>query len=304
MRNIIRLTNDFILRAGVHALPLTIDDLAEICTHLGYSLLPYQRAEEMLRKLEMTQCMELPACTICIGNSKVVLFDSALSTGTRIFAIAHEIGHIVLQHNYSGVVGFTNADSDQEREANTFAFQLIAPLCILRALDITDVGDIESRTLLDHDRAKKVHKALHHYREQPREDDMIKAYGISLPQKKFDFATLLVSLAIFLVAISIFFRVLPDPQPAVTATQDFFAQLRQEQTQQTDEVLAPISSTESTDAVTTETPEQSETVYITHSGQRYHKQNCYHIKNSTTITSIPLSEAIQEGYTACKSCYK
>ena len=47
-----------------------------------------------------------------------------------------------------------------------------------------------------------------------------------------------------------------------------------------------------------------DTVYVTPSGERYHKKSCGHIKKSKTVTAVPLSEAIEEGYTACKSCYK
>ena len=48
----------------------------------------------------------------------------------------------------------------------------------------------------------------------------------------------------------------------------------------------------------------SETVYVTASGERYHKKNCRHIKKSKTVTTVSVSEAKKDGYTACKTCYK
>lgn len=293
MRNIIKLANDFILSTDEHALPLKIEDLNNICKKVGYHLISYQEATHILKKMNVEQYTAFPAFTLVAGKGKLVLFDSTRSTSTRIFAIAHEIGHIVLKHNYQGVVGFSQVDDAQEREANTFAYQLLAPLCVLKALNVTNIDDIESLTLLDGNQAKKVHKELHHYREQPRADEMIKAYGIIQPRRKFDLSAILLSIAALLIASTIVLRELPDPQPTAENTENFLAQIRQEQ--QTDATPAPQNTVQS--------PEQGETVYITRSGERYHKPDCYHIKKRT-ITTLALADALAEGYTACKDCYE
>ena len=65
---------------------------------------------------------------------------------------------------------------------------------------------------------------------------------------------------------------------------------------------ASATLSELTTEPTTE-PEQTETVYITRYGERYHKQNCSQIKNSIAFPTS-LSEAVAEGYTPCKTCYK
>ena len=133
---------------------------------------------------------------------------------------------------------------------------------------------------------------------------MINAYRVLIPRHGSSFAVPLVLAVTLLFSIAMVKREIPQSKDTVApavATNDFFSALKQRTT--TDEVLASIPSTENTGTVTTGTPEQGETVYITRSGERYHKQNCYHIKNSTTVTAVPLSEAVGEGYTACKSCY-
>ncbi len=299
MQNIISITNDFILSTGIRSIPLKIENLESICELLGYTLLSYQEVTELLQKPRFKKYTIYPAFTIKNDDYRIVLFNSTLSTSTRIFAIAHEIGHIVLKHNYHGEVGFTQADSDSEREANTFAYQLLAPLCVLKALNITDTGDIESLTLLDGNRAKYVHKALHHYREQPRADELIKAHGIQLPKKRFDFSTILILLTALLLAFSMLLRKLPTSQIPEETTANFFEELKEKQLQT--EGALPTGA--ETSHISMTTLSQSETVYITRSGERYHKQNCYHIKNRTAST-LSVSEAIKEGYTACKSCYK
>ncbi len=45
---------------------------------------------------------------------------------------------------------------------------------------------------------------------------------------------------------------------------------------------------------------QEQTVYITNSGKKYHNGSCRHLKKSKI--AISLSDAIAEGYTACKTC--
>lgn len=297
MRNIIRLTNDFILRAGVHALPLRIDDLAEICKHLGYQLMPYQHAEGALRKLGMEQYITLPAFTVCIGDSKAVLFDSTLSTGTRIFAIAHEIGHIVLQHNYNGVVGFTDVDSDQEREANAFAYQLIAPLCILSALDVRSIRDIQSETLLDRKRAKIVQKHLRTYQPQPRADELVLAYGVRRVKHEEHWSIYIIAFTMLIVFCAV-----------LIAQRSTILQLRQELAEQEYLIKFSVGLQKNdepvSEIISMKIASPSDTVYITEDGKRYHKDGCFHIKNSTTTKAVPRINAESDGYTPCKDCYE
>lgn len=47
-------------------------------------------------------------------------------------------------------------------------------------------------------------------------------------------------------------------------------------------------------------PEQSETVYITQTGKKYHRAGCRHLQKSQI--PISLDDAKTKGYTACKSC--
>lgn len=44
-----------------------------------------------------------------------------------------------------------------------------------------------------------------------------------------------------------------------------------------------------------------DSVYVTPHGEKYHTKNCRYIQNSTP-SKISVSDAIDEGYTACKVC--
>lgn len=300
MRNIISIANRFILENHIHPLPLELDDLARICKKLGYRLFSYTEAADTIKALGLEKFTVFPAFVAHYAKQRFVFFDDKYPTSTRLFSIAHEIGHIVLQHNYSGAVGYTQVDNALEREADTFAYQLLAPLCILRALNVSGANEIESRSLLDPSRAKKVHTALRHYKEQPYDSEMIRSYGIILPRQKINIASTLILFAILLVSAAIFLRELPDPQPPAETTQDFFVHLVEKHNAQTEKAQpAPAAEPQTLPAL----PEQSDLVYIAPHGERYHKENCYHIKNSTA-KPLTRTAAESDGYTPCKTCYK
>lgn len=51
-----------------------------------------------------------------------------------------------------------------------------------------------------------------------------------------------------------------------------------------------------------DTAAQSESVFVTKNGTKYHKEDCYHIKDSDVI-ELTVSEAEAAGYEACKDCF-
>ena len=48
--------------------------------------------------------------------------------------------------------------------------------------------------------------------------------------------------------------------------------------------------------------QQSESVFVTKTGEKYHRADCYHIKDSETI-ELTISEAETAGYKPCKDCF-
>lgn len=109
-----------------------------------------------------------------------------------------------------------------------------------------------------------------------------------------------VMLCAFLIALSIMpakpFENLPEPMPIEAS---------EEVTDDTDDEF--VSETEETASVasklaTIENIGERETVYVTPTGKKYHRENCSRIKSE----KIPMfiEEAIAEGMDACKICYK
>lgn len=61
------------------------------------------------------------------GEQYVIFYNDDIKTsGRKIWSIAHELGHIVLQHENQG--------ETEEIEANTFASQLLLPQCVLKKI--------------------------------------------------------------------------------------------------------------------------------------------------------------------------
>ena len=322
--NIIRLANDFILKHKIDALPLHIDDFQKLCDTLGYDLLSFSGAAALAEAMNLKKCFERPAFLICQPNCHAVCFDERQSVGTRLFALAHEIGHIALKHEIpaSGILCCTDTDAVTEAEANTFAYALTAPLAVLHDRKVRSSEQIQRETLLDPDQAERVCLMLAAYRPIAHDAAIVRQY-----KKRQAFFTrrekiiLPLACAVAIVSLAIAqFAAQPKPsdKPAdrpAESTHDtsFLAHLRDSITttasasQSTAEASEPTVTTPSAalSELTTELetePEQTETVYITRYGERYHKQNCSKIKNSLAFP-VSLAEALAEGYTPCKTCY-
>lgn len=98
---------------------------------------------------------ETDGFTVNVGGRAVIFFNQANSMARARFTIAHELGHIVLQHPFltsSEGASYTlinrepkkgNVDtSPLEKEANIFASRLLSPSCILWALNVTNADEI------------------------------------------------------------------------------------------------------------------------------------------------------------------
>ena len=83
-------------------------------------------------------------------TTQIIAVDSSLPHRQRAFCIAHELGHIMLDH-------VTQNDTVLERmeaEANYFALQLLAPLAVLDAMDAKSASEIQALCGLSHQAAE------------------------------------------------------------------------------------------------------------------------------------------------------
>lgn len=60
-----------------------------------------------------------------VNDKPYIIIDDSDSTQRKRFTIAHELGHILLNHNYNCLI------KEMEEEANVFATRLLEPACVL-----------------------------------------------------------------------------------------------------------------------------------------------------------------------------
>lgn len=87
---------------------------------------------------------EAGASIYCNGNWYIV-YDDTLDTIQSRIVIAHELGHILLGHEYKYAelrFGHVNKKLKCEREADMFAVRLLAPACVLHELGVVEATDI------------------------------------------------------------------------------------------------------------------------------------------------------------------
>lgn len=291
MENIIRIADDFAKQYKL-TLPLRLDTMKRLCDALGYKLLTYAEGAAILEKLPFDDYMHCPAFCTRVMDCNVVFYDDTCSVGTRLFSLAHEIGHIVLRHIATDVRGYDASDTAQEREADAFAYALLAPLDALRAARVRTVKQIQRMTLLDRERAAHV---LAELQAEPQEAPQIKP---TRPLPVF-YASVGVALALVIASASVLhFRHLTyTHDTAQSQTFVITARTRAEPTPTEPTLAAAALSADEADA-----PEQEETVYITSHGERYHKATCFQIQGRSTH-AISISEAAALEKTPCKCCF-
>lgn len=110
----------------------TLDDLVGIVTTLGFEIIDYSRDEEdedikaLIRELGISELTKTSrAFTYRKRDVKLLFLDDSMSADEKRYAIAHELGHVMLGHVNSGTGFF--ADMEDEFEANEFAHYLLYP---------------------------------------------------------------------------------------------------------------------------------------------------------------------------------
>jgi Zn-dependent peptidase ImmA (M78 family) len=115
--------------------PLDATDLAK---HVGATV---RRADELtspekLETLEEIQPGAFSACTFTIADRHVIVYNPIASVGRTQSDIAHEVSHIMLDHDMKSVetiggLTFFTCDAEEEQEANWLAGCLLLPRRLL-----------------------------------------------------------------------------------------------------------------------------------------------------------------------------
>lgn len=113
-------------------------DVMQLAEHVGATV---RRADKLtslskLEELEALQPGAFSACTFHIRGKPVVVYTPLASRGRMQSDIAHEVAHILLEHEVQSVqqldgISFFTCDPDEEQEANWAAGCLLLPRKLL-----------------------------------------------------------------------------------------------------------------------------------------------------------------------------
>lgn len=97
-------------------------------------------------EVKMLRPLESGCCMIDKAGKWVIVFDDTERTGRVRFTVAHELGHILLGHELEAGFGHYRKISEgktaTETQADEFAARLLAPACVLNALNAFNSDDI------------------------------------------------------------------------------------------------------------------------------------------------------------------
>ncbi|MBD5099535.1 MAG: ImmA/IrrE family metallo-endopeptidase [Clostridiales bacterium] len=117
-------------------------DLNAVCRKLKIRLFSYTAAADIIERAHMADATRrTDGLTFYMRGTPVILYNGAVLPQRVSFTVAHELGHIVLAHVKPGSVTIANrephpGDSPEETAANQFAARLLAPACVLWAMNI------------------------------------------------------------------------------------------------------------------------------------------------------------------------
>lgn len=141
----------------VDSLPV---DIRAICRHLGCKLYSYDAGRKIIHAFRLdAQTEKTDGFTVLYRGVPYIFYSGNTSEARQRFTIAHEIGHIVLGHIEDGKYTVINrepspGDSADETQANQFAARILAPACVLNALDAVDAEQISSLCAISHQAAQ------------------------------------------------------------------------------------------------------------------------------------------------------
>lgn len=142
-----------LLDCKIDSLPVNLNSVAE---HYGYDIVLYSHSPMV--QILIPDALSGDGFITKIGETTTIFLNDQIKTrGRRRFTLAHEIGHGVLGGSLD-VIHYRNSEQDGddpiETACNVFARDLLAPACVLAALDIHTPEEIMKLCDISHTSAE------------------------------------------------------------------------------------------------------------------------------------------------------
>jgi len=126
------LARKFIIDNNINMLPI---DLFAIILKNNWKVVKYSSLIEKGVTIYKDVMKDNLGFTENINNNYVIFYDDIINEKLQRFTLAHEIGHILLDH-------FNVPIENREQEANMFAARLLMPICVLHECSIHSANEI------------------------------------------------------------------------------------------------------------------------------------------------------------------
>jgi len=153
-----------LIETNINKLPV---DIIKVCEKLNIKIRSYDNNHK-LAKIYKNGFSLITSC-----GEKSIYYNKSINNINRCrFTIAHELGHIMLNHNKK-----TNKSyKELEKEANMFAIRILSPICILHEINISSPDELSNVCKISNSasyfRYKKMKKArvknLFYYSEKEK----------------------------------------------------------------------------------------------------------------------------------------
>ncbi len=288
-RSVLLKADSFLLNHYIRV-PLTLEELERIANDMSWLLVAYQEAAGLVEKSGIAEFVKDHKALTTIHNGQtIILYDGQLPYSEKIQYICHEMGHIVLRHTTeNGIVGLCSEPKRtvmQEDEADAFAAEMMAPACVMRDRGISSLEGLINTGYISEELAVKHFGNIAHCIDTNEEQQLcdimrVDPSKITKHHKRHVavFGAVIVAAVLSVGALLLFKFSSPS--------------------------VLNIPST-ALDRVTSSEISHTETnvVYVTSSGKKYHKADCHHIAGKDNLIELSVEWAEQAGYEPCKDCF-
>lgn len=283
----------FIINNKIKNFSIDLDKLIKIVKNNGWEIFSFKQNLSLIKELNLGEKVKntlgftytfktmLDDNKILIKN--IIFYKDELTLKEKYFVILHEVGHIILSHtnntSYLEKSLYLNSTS-LELEADLFACEVLAPSCILNKLNLANFNDINKYTLIPdkyiNQYLLEIHKmnSTHKDKLDTQVKNLYIRYIIRFKIEHMKITRILI-IAVLLLCIPLFFLL--------------YNKISDEYLSSKDPILEYVI-------------ENNLKIFVTATGQKYHKEDCVHLKNSNPIY-IPHQDLKNSHYTPCKLCF-
>lgn len=140
-----------IIKHQINSLPV---NLYKILEEENIMLATYKSGAKIFEIIDKNLTKNNLGFSLRIKNNYYIFYNDSVPEIIQRFTIAHEIGHIKLNHFYG-----ENHEND-EKEANMFAARLLMPMCILYECNVNSAEEISMMCKVSNSAARFRYKRL------------------------------------------------------------------------------------------------------------------------------------------------